>query len=159
LPNQQTTRIDPGQSVSLLKAPDRFTLRIDQLILGGKADPIGLEDRFGQEPSVPDPSLVAPEVMAVDIPESEPNSAVHVGMVVWIDSGTRRVIAGHLGAVKRSDIRKERAQALVILVMENGQCNSAMLEDQLANLRLDRPRARGLIGRARSLLGEAHATA
>jgi hypothetical protein len=97
--------------------------------------------------------------MAVDIPESEPNSAVHVGMVVWIDSGTRRVIAGHLGAVKRSDIRKERAQALVILVMENGQCNSAMLEDQLANLRLDRPGARGLIGLARSLLGEAHATA
>ena len=159
LPDQQTTRIDPGQSVGLLKVPDRFSLRIDQLILRAKADAIGLEGRFGQEPSVPDPSLVPPEVMAVDISESEPNSAVHVGMVIWIDSWNRRVIAGHLGAAKCSDIGKKWTQALVILIMENGQCNSSMLEYQLAGLRLDRPRARGWFGRVRSLLGDAHATA
>ena len=57
-----------------------------------------------------DGGFVAPEILAADVAEREPDAGVHSGVIHRINAGDGWMIAGDLNAVRRVDMGEVRAE-------------------------------------------------
>ena len=66
--------------------------------------------RWFDEFLMPDGCFVAPEILAADVAEREPDAGMHRGVVHGINSGHGRMCASDLDAVRRVDVREVGAE-------------------------------------------------
>ena len=66
------------------------------------------------EPVVHDPGLIAPEIVAAQVAESEPHARMHRIVIRRIHVRHRWMVAGDLDSAGRVDVGEERPQDLVV---------------------------------------------
>ena len=112
LPGQQPAELRRGQFMPREKFAHRLTLGRDECRAGGELQAAPLHAGRERELAVLDAGLVAPEVVAAQVAEGEPDSRVHVGMIGGVGPFHRGIVAGQAGSPRAEQVGPVGAEQL-----------------------------------------------